>query len=171
MGNTNQEPRRSRATRKKISEARKRRHAQLGHLNTPETRKKIGEAGKGRPAWNKGKRFSKKSRQKMSVAALIRFATSENHPAWKGGISFDPYPPIFNGHLKRLIKERDSYTCQLCSITEEEHYEQLSVHHIDYDKNNCAVENLITLCRACNSRVNFRRDQWLVFFTEKVQRV
>src|SRR5215216_5653377 len=71
--NTNQEARRSRATRKKISDGRKKRFVLLGYLNTLETRKKIGEAGLGRPAWNKGKRFSKKSCQKMSVAALNRF--------------------------------------------------------------------------------------------------
>jgi len=33
----------------------------------------------------------------------------------------------------------------------------LAVHHIDYNKKFCGAENLITVCRSCNSRANTDR--------------
>ena len=30
----------------------------------------------------------------------------------------------------------------------------LTLHHIDYNKNNCGPDNLITLCNSCNSQAN-----------------
>jgi hypothetical protein len=40
------------------------------------------------------------------------------------------------------------------------------VHHIDYDKANCAKENLITLCEVCHGRTNYNRDYWKNILTE-----
>jgi len=77
---------------------------------------------------------------------------------WQGGISKEPYPFEFNQELKGRISERDDFTCQLCSSTED-----LMPHHIDYDKSNIDESNLITLCRACNTRVNTNRERWYVF--------
>ena len=37
---------------------------------------------------------------------------------------------------------------------------KLTVHHIDYDKQNCSPTNLITLCNSCNARANFNRNYW-----------
>ena len=66
--------------------------------------------------------------------------------------------------LKPIIRQRNNYICQICNITEEEHItvygKVLCVHHIDYDKDNCDKDNLITLCNACNIRVNFNRKVW-----------
>jgi len=36
----------------------------------------------------------------------------------------------------------------------------ITIHHIDYVKKNCHPDNLITLCRSCNSRANKNRDYW-----------
>jgi len=43
---------------------------------------------------------------------------------------------------------------------------RLCIHHIDYDKNNCNPNNLITLCFSCNSRANKNRDKWKKIYTE-----
>lgn len=76
---------------------------------------------------------------------------------WKGGKSYDGYCPIWktNGY-RDSIKERDGYMClnPYCDINKS--YD-LTVHHIDYDKSNCGKNNLITLCRSCNSRANIDR--------------
>jgi hypothetical protein len=51
-------------------------------------------------------------------------------------------------------------------MTEEEHLivigTALTIHHIDYNKQNCNEENLITLCKGCNTRANYNKDYWLI---------
>jgi hypothetical protein len=81
------------------------------------------------------------------------------NPNWKGGISYEPYPPIFaDKRFKAGIRERDNFTCQnpQCSGVDS----VLTIHHIDYRKENCEPENLITLCRTCNSFANRDRAFW-----------
>ena len=54
-------------------------------------------------------------------------------------------------------------------MTQEEHLtiynKKQSIHHIDYDKQSCKDNNLITLCSSCNSVVNYNRDYWYAYFT------
>lgn len=92
--------------------------------------------------------------------------TGKNNPNWRGGISKSGYSFDFNKELKKEIFKRDKYVCQLCFIYPTS---DLTVHHIDYNKMNSSKLNLITLCRSCNSRVNFRRDCWKIFFQEKIK--
>ena len=70
----------------------------------------------------------------------------------------------FTEELKGKIRKRDNYICQNCSITEEEHIIvfgfKLSIHHIDYNKQNCEEDNLLTLCNSCNTRANYNRSYW-----------
>ncbi|HEY7655536.1 MAG TPA: radical SAM protein [Burkholderiales bacterium] len=81
--------------------------------------------------------------------------TGEKHSRWAGGLSRYPWPLKFSDFLKKRIRKRDSETCQECGTKA-----GLTVHHIDYDKNNCDDCNLITLCRRCNSRANANRHEW-----------
>jgi hypothetical protein len=83
----------------------------------------------------------------------------KNHPNWQEGISNLPYPFEFDDELKTLILKRDNYTCQRCNKKGN------TVHHIDYNKEHCAEENLITTCKSCNSIANFNRDYWFAYFT------
>ena len=92
----------------------------------------------------------------------------ENSTNWKGGLSFEPYPPEFNERLKEKIRTRDNRTCQLCGMTEKENGKKLDVHHIDYNKDNCQSHNLISLCHYCHIKTNFNRDQWITFFTKEI---
>jgi hypothetical protein len=91
---------------------------------------------------------------------------------WKGGISKFPYSFEFNKSLKEQIRERDSWKCQNCGLTNEEHLitydESLPIHHIDYNKMNCQKDNLITTCKQCNSRANFNRGCWIEFYKNKI---
>lgn len=90
------------------------------------------------------------------------------NPNWIDGRSFEPYSIDFTEELKEQIRKRDNYECQNCSMTEEEHLivmgRVLDVHHIDYDKQNCNDNNLITLCHSCNVRANANRDYWYAYF-------
>jgi hypothetical protein len=99
----------------------------------------------------------------------------KNNPMWNNGSSKFPYPFIFNDELKESIRKRDNYTCQNpeCNMTEEEHltvYGQvLHVHHIDYNKQNCKKDNLITLCQQCNLRANKNRYYWQKIYMNKLR--
>ena len=94
----------------------------------------------------------------------------QNNPNWTGGIAEDGYSFEFTEELKEQIHQRDNYECQNpeCNMTEEEHLivygKKLPIHHIDYNKQNCSKENLITLCHQCNIRANYNRDYWYAYF-------
>lgn len=121
---------------------------------------------KGHIVWNKGIPWNKEVREKLSKAQKKRFEEITNHPMWKGGVSFEPYTTEFNRKLKDIILERDGYVCQECGKTEEELGQKQDIHHIDYNKENCAEDNLISLCRSCNAKANQNRQYWTKRFTE-----
>jgi len=144
----------------------------------------------------KGIHHSQKTRDKMSknrlgkknpmfgkkrpdLAEFCRQQVGEKNPnfgkrgketsGWQGGISFEPYTVEFNKELKKLIRQRDSYKCQKCGCSEIENIRKLSIHHIDYQKENCLPENLTTLCLRCNGEVNKNREKWIKYFQNKVK--
>ena len=89
---------------------------------------------------------------------------------WKGGISNQPYPFDFTKALKKLIRKRDNYKCQLCGCPQTECYHSLDVHHIDYDKENLKPSNLISLCQPCHMKTNWKRDFWMKLFIYVLKR-
>lgn len=103
---------------------------------------------KGHTPWNKG-------------------LTGEKSHAWQGGISYEPYSPLFNQQLKDKIRVRDNFKCQLCGIPELECNKRLSVHHIDYNKENMVDSNLISLCTKCHVKTNYNRIYWQQYFNNK----
>jgi hypothetical protein len=79
-------------------------------------------------------------------------------PFWKGGISYEPYCAMWKDEeYKQDIKERDKNRC-LNPCCDSKKPNDLTIHHIDYNKKNCHPTNLITVCRSCNSRANKDRD-------------
>jgi Zn finger protein HypA/HybF involved in hydrogenase expression len=99
------------------------------------------------------------------------------HPNWIDGRSYEPYTIEFTEGLKEQIRNRDNHICQNpeCNMTEEEHIivfgKVLTIHHIDYNKQNCSKSNLITLCYSCNTRANFNRNYWKEFYSKKLQEI
>lgn len=91
----------------------------------------------------------------------------ERNSNWHGGISFEPYCNKFNNVFKESVRKRDDYTCQLCGYEQLLDGKRLDVHHIHYDKENCAPD-VVALCRSCNSRVNGNRDYWEQYFEEQL---
>lgn len=134
----------SQETLDKISKAHKGKHLSAEH------KRKIGKAQRGRIGCMLGKHHSREARRKISEGLK-----GDKSHLWKGGISFDPYPFAWTRELKQAIRQRDKFGCQLCG-----EYPALNVHHIDYDKGNCAPENLILLCRSCHAQTNHNRDYW-----------
>lgn len=151
----------SEETKRKIGEAMKgKKHPMFGKHHSAEARKKIKEARRkqGNNVWNKGKKglqigywkgksLSENAKEKMRKAKLGLFE-GEKHWNWQGGKSFEPYPVDWTETLKRSIRERDNYICQLCS-----QYGN-TIHHIDGNKENCNPINLITLCKSCHTKLH-----------------
>lgn len=104
-----------------------------------------------------------------SIILKELFKDPQNNPSYIDGRTSELYPFEFNKTLKLKIRERDNFECQHCHMTEEGHISifetVLTVHHIDYNKQNCKEENLIALCNQCNIRVNFNRDYYYALFT------
>jgi len=106
-----------------------------------------------------GVKCSKETKNKISLSQ-----TKELHWNWQGGKSFEPYPLGWTKTFKEQIRYRDSYKCQLCNKPEIENNRRLDVHHIDYNKNNLDLNNLISLCKSCHIKTNHDREKWIKYF-------
>ena len=136
----------------------------LGKHRSEETKKKLSEVHSGEKNYFYGRKHSKETLNKLS-----ELKKGEKHWNWQGGKSFEPYSADWTETLKKSIRERDCYICQLCGKTQIEELERierkLAIHHINYDKKNCDPNNLITLCASCNAKVNKSRDYWINYFS------
>ena len=99
---------------------------------------------------NLGKTFGKLTRSRISLA---RGGTGIPYENTEYGVEFD-------SSLKEQVRFRDNYKCQICGCSQLENGKQLDVHHIDYDKKNCKISNLISLCVSCHRKTNARREYW-----------
>ncbi len=131
-------------------------HSKINHPNknkhlSLECRNKQSKSLKGRSCWCRGKHLSQEHKDKISKNHAI--LPGELNPNWNGGSSFGKYCSKFNSKLKREIRIRDNYICQLCGKTQIQQRTLLSIHHIHYDRENC-YPDLICLCLSCNSKVN-----------------
>lgn len=134
----------------------------LGAILSDETRERISKS-------RLGQHPSIEACKKMSNTRILRgtFAR-ENNPSWKGGISFDPYPPTFTEAFKRPIREYYGNTCINCGKTREKNGRELTCHHYDYDKSSM---NCVPTCASCNSIANGSKDNgsrafWEDWYTE-----
>ncbi len=120
------------------------------------------------------KRISKIKRNYYKTHKSPMFGRKGNkHPAYIHGKGYEPYTTEFTQKLKDKIRQRDNYECKECKMIEEEHImvygRILEVHHIDYNKQNCDEDNLITLCKQCNIRANYNRKYWKKYYQEKIK--
>lgn len=107
-----------------------------------------------------GIKRSEETRKKISESLKGKIA--EQSRRWLGGKSYEKYTIDWNETLRKSIRERDNYTCQLCSKQQTDI--AFHVHHIDYDKKNCNSLNLITLCINCHMKTSGNRDYWKKYF-------
>ena len=167
--------------KQKISVAMK---GRKGRKHTEEQRRKMSKSHKGKPKSeahrkkigdvHRGKKVSERSRERMSESAMGRKHSEEtlrkmsdgrrrgeNHPNWLGEDHNRIYPEEFNQARKQILK-RDGGKCLNpgCWGTSK----RISVHHIDYDKDNNDLGNLITVCMSCNNRANKGREFWTAFY-------
>ena len=177
-------------TRKKLSEAAKGRKlseetkekirkSHIGVKHSSERIKNISKALKGLPSPKRGIKLSEETKRKISESKkgtqhtveqnkqhsemMTGRFTGEQHPSWKGGISFEPYCFKFSYKIKEEIREKYDRKCFLCGMNEKENKRKLCVHHVDYNKNQGCNDNkwiLVPLCKSCHSKTNVNREYW-----------
>lgn len=175
----NEDKKRSEETKRNLSETHK------GKKHTEECRKNMSIAQGGRKiTW--GDKISKARKEYLEFHSHNRTGIKhteeakgkmkgihkgEKNSQWKGGIGRFPYPFEFDNQLKEKIRKRDNYKCQLCGVPQMECIAKLSIHHIDYDKENLDEDNLTSLCKGCNSKVNSNREYWTRYFQNKLEKI
>jgi len=141
-----------------------------------------GRFKKGNKSWTEGKKRSLEVRKKISETRKRKIAMGElicdgsylphfpgeKNPNWRGGKSIEPYAWGFGEELKNKIRTRDGYVCQVCFLSGFD--KALSVHHIDYNKENHDENNLISLCRKCHGATNYNRKYWQNVLSEKIMK-
>jgi hypothetical protein len=114
------------------------REAQLRKWSDPEYRKKRGDFHKG-----------------------------EKNPAWKGGISFEPYCIKFNDEFKERVRAYFGYQCIECGALQ--NGELLHVHHVNFNKQSCCDSSIplfVPLCKSCHGKTGHERQYWREHFTK-----
>ena len=86
----------------------------------------------------------------------------------KINVGREPSGQNWTNKLRNEIRKRDNYTCQECGKIQNELKRKLEVHHIDYNKKNCSIFNLITLCRSCHSKTQGNTKHWTNYFKMKI---
>lgn len=84
-----------------------------------------------------------------------RFKCGKKHWAYKNGEHSGRYPTKFNNYLRELVRERDNYECQKCGVPQRECNKRLDVHHIDNNRNNLSLKNLVSLCHSCHTHTHW----------------
>ena len=92
----------------------------------------------------------------------------ENNPAFNNWSSLLPYGKEFNKKLKQFIKDLFFSKCFECGYSEEQLEYKLAIHHIDFDKYNNKIKNLIPLCKSCHTKTLFNREQWIKYYQKKL---
>lgn len=124
-----------------------------GKIHSDKTKKILSEKCKGLIPWNKGILRKESTKKKISITRKESgIAKLENNPNWRGGVSFIDYPYEFYQIREKILK-RDNFTCQKCNSKDD-----LTIHHVNHNKEDNTEENLLTLCRSCNSKDNKESD-------------
>ena len=139
---------------------------QKGFKHSEITKQKMSEA------WNKRPPISEETRIKMSKNN--NSCKGDKHPAWKGGISFEPYCPKFNDEFRERVRAFFGYQCQFPGCGRIWHHDErkLAVHHVNYNKNTCcdvSIPLFVPLCSLkCHNKTNHKREFYKKIFTELI---
>lgn len=74
-----------------------------------------------------------------------------NHPNWKGGISPRTWPP---NYVQREVREKHNHRCAKCNSDK-----NVDIHHLNCDKEDHRIDNLVTLCRSCHKLVHSKKGK------------
>jgi len=108
---------------------------------------------------------SVETKQKMRLKKV-----GKKHWNYVDGRSLFKYSSQFNKEIKEIIKKRDKYKCKWFDSTDNCN-KKLTIHHIDYNKQNNTEKNLITLCLRHNVRANYNRKNCIKQFNKYIKQI
>lgn len=112
-----------------------------------------GVAEKIRLAWSPEKREAARLRgvnYALDLEWRLRCGLpGELSPTWEDGRTAIPYARGWTRKWKQLAWKRANNRCEICQSDTPR-----DTHHIDFRKDNHALENLQVLCRACHKRLH-----------------
>lgn len=85
--------------------------------------------------------------KKCADVAHSKRMMGEGNSWHKDGKGNTPYQMGFKSYVRKAVLKRDDYKCAICDGTH-----RLTIHHVDENKTNDTLWNLITLCQACHLR-------------------
>lgn len=85
----------------------------------------------------------------------------DNNGRWNNGSSRRGYPEAWTDNLRKQIRKRDKFICQVCKEN------GWVVHHINYNKKDNNPKNLVALCQKCHAKTNGNRKYWTQYFQTK----
>jgi phage pi2 protein 07 len=136
--------------RKKLSEIGKKRF-----IDNPELRERIRISKTGLPNPHKGEPWSLARREAQE---FVKHKINKKQIK-KGNLIY-----VSNWHeLRKEIYTRDNWTCRECG-KKCHNGVVIQCHHIDYDTSNNNFENLVTLCKGCHLKTNYKREDWIKYF-------
>lgn len=147
----------SQEARKRLSDA------HMGYIPTMEQRRKQSEALRGRSHSEEHNRRVRETKGTLDARKAVSETSRRIIFEKRGIICADrQYSWDWNETLRRAIRERDNYTCQVCGKEYPPNGgRKFHVHHIDYNKKNCNPENLITLCISCHMKTTVgNSEEW-----------
>jgi len=136
---------------------------------TKETDERVAKYGRSGSKTLKGTRTGKNS---PSFGIAPTEETRRKISLSKGGTGipyeYTEYGSEFDSDLKEQVRLRDRYKCRICGCSQLENGQQLDCHHIDYNKKNTTLKNLVALCVSCHRKTNSNRQHWLSYFCKLV---
>lgn len=140
-----------------------------GVPKSDETKKKLSIAHTGKILSEEHKkRIGDANRKKWAMGLFDKVHKGLYNRHWRGGVP-KGYPKEFE-EIRAFIRERDRYTCQICSKhlhkTRDSH-----VHHVDGNRNHNEHDNLILLCTTCHGRIhsNLPASPTILAFRSKLE--
>ena len=152
----------------------------LGHPMSDNTKRILSEINKGKISWNKGKSLSDIHRQRIGSSLKANPRTEWTYNQWMSVLPKIILTAIheaeygnnpYNNHTwkkkRKSIYQRDKFICQECKKLCDENT-GISCHHIDYNKDNNATDNLITLCSSCHGKTTQKTEYWVQYYQDKM---
>lgn len=80
------------------------------------------------------------------------------NPRWRDGAALRPYAPGFNDRVKYQVAKRDGFKCRTCGAPKGKYTHV--VHHMDGEKHDHRLSNLMLLCKPCHGRIHGLMDHY-----------